>query len=219
MRKPTRRALFLGIVAGILSGLFFAQTTSYLDFGTSYIGSGHVIELLPGEVDWTNWTILVPGALFGLAFALAKIGASPRTLLYTLASTGIYAVAVHLFAWTLNSAPAIDRSLRLYTGGLIAGLFGALMLAVTLQRFAPISPRDLARTAVVGALAGVVFVWLMNEPWLCAEADGEGAGICPRFTYVFWPIAFALWQGAVGWSLAGALSQNPLLRSAAAPAP
>jgi hypothetical protein len=160
MSDQTRRTLIWSFVSAVICGLI-----SIVQFDLMYY---------------------VPGPLFGLAFALTNLTKPLRIAIYVIASSVIYVIAWNLFFMIVNdqlSIPSRDFA------GLLAGLFGALALALVTKFLAglPLKAQDEARTVILGALAGIIFVEIII--W------GVEVG---SFVLL---LAFAIWQVLVGWSL------------------
>jgi hypothetical protein len=88
----------------------------------------------------------------------------------------------------------------LLAGGIITGLIGAagLAMAANLLNRSPISLKGReagpVRAAIVGAVAGLVFTML-------GFYGGDN-------NLVFWPLAFVVWQVAVGLSISTGLRRS-----------
>lgn len=173
--KRTQLTVIVCLVSGIASGLLFS------------------IEPL-----------LVPGAVFGLLFALVNLDKKLRIIPYVIASSGIYYIALQIAVRVGNiSASDINPSseLSLIIGFLLAGLFGALALAILTQLLSslPVRFAATASTTIVGAVTGLVFY--LSIRFLSVDS---GTSLLPVL------IGYSVWQVAVGWSLTVAL-QNQLM--------
>lgn len=173
MRERMWKALGLGLVSAALSSLVII---AFLWIHNQTFPSAELLKHLL----W-YWA---PGALFGLLFAGARMRALPKVLLYALVSSAIYFGAVQIAEQLYNPSP-VNGSGNPWIAGLLAGLFGALALAIVTWLFLRISPGAIVLTAIVGAVAGgvfiVAFVWSLF------------------FVGAF--LAWALWQIPVSWAL------------------
>jgi hypothetical protein len=173
--KRTQLTVIVCLVSGIASGLLFS------------------IEPL-----------LVPGAVFGLLFALVNLDKKLRIIPYVIASSGIYYIALQIAVRVGNiSASDINSSseLSLIIGFLVAGLFGALALAILTQLLSslPVRFAATASTTIVGAVAGLVFY--LSIRFLSADS---GTSLLPVL------IGYSVWQVAVGWSLTASLQKQSM---------
>jgi hypothetical protein len=154
---------------------------------------------------WLNWINWLPGIIFGLLFAIGALEPGTpdrprRSALFALASGLAYLAAGLVFALLLLPARGDQFGMIVWVwpAGFAAGLLGALLLAVmspVLMRAADSSRGVFSRSwlpTLVGALAGVLFVWI--------SIYGE------QQILVAWPIAFSAWQIAVGLALGSRLA-------------
>jgi hypothetical protein len=154
---------------------------------------------------WLNWINWLPGIIFGLLFAIGALDPGTperprRSALFAIASGLAYLAAGLVFALLLLPARGDQFGMIVWVwpAGFAAGLLGALLLAVmspVLMRAADSSRGVFSRIwlpTLVGALAGVLFVWI--------SIYGE------QQILVAWPIAFSAWQIAVGLALGSRLA-------------
>ncbi len=161
---------------------------------------------------WLNWINWTPGVVFGILFALANVGLRAsgrmiRVVLSGIASGLIYLIAGFLFTRVyaaLDMLPSGEpRWFIEYTPGFIAGLSGALLLALSTMfligtPFATrLSVARMCQTSAIGALMGVPFVFI------CTVGPIMGTDVIAS-----WPMAFIVWQVPVGLSLAGSTERR-----------
>jgi hypothetical protein len=127
----------------------------------------------------------LPGWVFGLCYAWARMRGSWRIVLFTIGSGLIYQGAVQIYM-LMMSAGSADASIGLLPSAL-AGAFGgfALVVLTKLLSALPIGLDDELRTLVIGAVTGMIFTTLLFLP--------------PEFLWGV--LAYAIWQMPVGWSL------------------
>lgn len=141
----------------------------------------------------------VPGPVFGFLFSIVNLKKPLHIAIFVVASSIIYVITWNIFATvTANQQSIISRDF----GGFLAGLFGVLTLALLTKLLVnmPLKAQDEARTTILGAFAGILFIELMFRGFEVA--------------YLAWPMAFAVWQVSVGWSLSTSV-QKPFASQAA----
>jgi uncharacterized membrane protein YuzA (DUF378 family) len=160
MSEQTKRTLIWSLVSAIICGLI-----GFVQFDLVYY---------------------VPGPVFGFLFVIVNLTKPLRIAIFIATSSVIYIIAWNIFFLIGDTQLSIPS--RVF-GGLLAGLFGALALALLTKLLAstPIKAQDEARTIILGASAGILFIEVMFR------------GI--EVSYFAWPLAFAVWQISVGWSL------------------
>jgi hypothetical protein len=165
MSEQTKRTLIWSLVSAVVCGL-----VSFIQFDLVYY---------------------VPGPVFGFLFSIVNLTKPLRIAIFVAASGIIYIIAWNLFFIIVDDQ--LSRPSRDFAG-FLAGLFGALSLAL-LTKFlvgTPIKVQDEARTVVLGAIAGILFVELIIELMV------RGFEVA-YFAYFAWPMAFTVWQVSVGW--------------------
>jgi hypothetical protein len=148
------------------------------------------------QSDWIFW---MPGAVFGLLFAIANFQSKFQISLYTALSSAIYIGAVRIFF------KASGNDLNYYlAGGLLAGVCGALTLALITKLISKTSLTfsNEFRSTIIGGITGIAFVHIIVSS-VANDFGNEGNWSWPLF-----PIAFALWQIPVGWSLTTSIQPN-----------
>ena len=142
----------------------------------------------------------VPGPVFGFLFSIVNLRKPLRIMIFAAASSVIYIVAWNLFFRIVDDQLA--RPSRDFAG-FLAGLFGALALALFTKFLAgmPIQVHEEARTVVLGAITGILFAELIIESMFKGFEDASIA-------YFAWPMAFAVWQVSVGWSLTTSIQKQ-----------
>ena len=151
------------------------------------------------QSDWIFW---IPGAVFGILFAIANFHKKFQISLFAALSSIIYIGAVRIFFI------ASGKDLNYYlVGGFFAGAFGALTLVLSIKL---ISKTSLAisnefLSTIVGGITGIAFVQLfiygLGKPF-SSNDDWKWALI---------PVAFAVWQIPVGWLLTRSIQPNSYL--------
>ncbi|HLO13487.1 MAG TPA: hypothetical protein VK206_01570 [Anaerolineales bacterium] len=161
--------------------------------------SAIICGLMQFEFEWIFW---IPGAVFGISFALANFHRKFQIGLYIALSSVIYIGAVQIFF----KAPGTDLN-HPWAGGFLAGTFGALALAVLTKLVSKTSLvlLDEFRSTLIGGMTGVAFVQLfifgLGEPF----SNDIGKAL------VLIPVAFAVWQVPVGWLLTTSIQPNSKL--------
>jgi hypothetical protein len=201
MNPRTRllRVLVACLISGLIAGLLTASQCARAE------SDCHIAALKAFSSDpvpwtaWLHWINWLPGIVFGMFFALAALPGRSfygrRLLLYAAASAAIYVIAGLLFSIFLDVAGADEFALIvwIWPAGLSTGLLGGALLAVAARALlfsapsAAEAPPRLWLSALIGAAAGLLFVWI------CSYGEQH-----IRFA---WPLAFVLWQVLVGWSL------------------
>ena len=139
-----------------------------------------------------NLIFWVPGAVFGLSYAMANFHRPFKISLYTILSSLIYIGAVQIFFRA--SGNDLDNS---WLGGFLAGTFGAFTLSL-MTKFMSKTALDFfdeVRSTLVGAVTGIVFVQLIIFSYTQAFSDDV------TIARLLIPIAFAIWQIPVAWFL------------------
>jgi hypothetical protein len=143
----------------------------------------------------------LPGAVFGFLFSIINFTKPLRMAIFVVASSIIFIIAWNIFFLVGDTQLSIPSRVL---GGFLAGLFGALALALLTKVLAgiPIKVQEEARTAVVGALTGILFIEVIARGMALMFKGFEAAAIT-------WPLAFAVWQVSVGWSLSTSIQNQP----------
>jgi hypothetical protein len=150
---------------------------------------------------WMNWVNWLPGVVFGLLFAIATVQPAwqadgrRRIALYAACAGVIYLIAGIVFFLILSIArdDQFAAMIWVWPAGLLAGLAGGILLELAASRVlrGPSTPGGRSRRAwlppVIGALAGVIFVWM------CIYGE--------QSVMLAWPVAFVVWQVPVGLAL------------------
>jgi hypothetical protein len=202
-QRPSRlrNVLIACLVSGILAGLLSASQCRAAESDCSIAALKYYSGDAVSWTIWAHWVNWLPGVVFGLLFGIAALepNAVPRArrlVLYALASAGAYVAAGLVFSAFLAYASSDQFSLIvwIWPGGFTAGLVGAVLLAVGANRLIRkpgaadgVFLRVLL-PAIVGAVAGVTFVFL----WTYGEQQ----------ILLAFPVAFSIWQIAVGLTLA-----------------
>jgi hypothetical protein len=164
----------IGAVSGCASALMLVALTSLRLSGPLHTLSTVGIRFLPGLT-------------FGLAIAVAtRRGGIDAVRFSAVCGVIYYVVVMSTVAWTFPGR-------ELLWGGCGAAAVG---VASNVQLHTQLPPRRLVIVGVVGAVASVIFLWLIDlrNPGLLTPT-----------------IAFAVWQSAV----AAALSARPVVKYAA----
>ena len=194
------------IVACVISG----AVTGYVYIG---LGAGNAvglpITLIMGGFNYLTLPLLLqfmsPGIIFGLAFSMSAVVGNwienrPASLVRASLSVVAYTVASIItwyIAYWIVVIPYNGGLRNLIFPGAIAGLCGGFMLSLA----ALVLPKARARrvllwTTVAGAVAGILF---FLNPVLSNDLASTSGSVYP---VVAWCLSFALWQGAVGATLA-----------------
>jgi hypothetical protein len=132
-----------------------------------------------------------PGAVFGFLYAIANFHKKLEIGLYTILSGIIHIGAVLIFF------RAAGNDLNNYLiGGFLAGAFGALTLAGITRSMSQTSlgsSLDI-RSTLIGGIAGIIFIQLLRFSVVKSFDD-------VNLVQLINPIAFAIWQIPVAWSL------------------
>ena len=202
-QKPSRlrNVLISCLVSGILAGLLSASQCRTAESDCSIAALKYYSGDAVTWTIWAHWVNWLPGVVFGLLFGMAALepDAVPRArrlLLYALASAVAYVAAGLVFSAFLAYASSDQFSLIvwIWPGGFTAGLLGAVLLAIganLLIRKPGAADGVFLRVwlpAIVGAVAGVIFVFL------CTYGEQQ--------ILLAFPVAFSIWQIAVGLTLA-----------------
>jgi hypothetical protein len=193
------RVVLACVMSGLMAGLLTASQCARAE------SDCHIAALWAFSSDpvawtaWLHWINWLPGMVFGALFSMAALPWTPfyarRVLLYAGGSTAIYLIASLVFSVFLDVAGRDEFALIvwIWPAGLSAGLLGGTLLAVAARAvlFSAPSAADgtqrLWLSCVLGALAGLAFVWICSY--------GE------QHIRLAWPLAFVLWQVPVGLSL------------------
>jgi len=189
------------LVSGILAGLLSASQCQRAESDCPIAALQYLSSDAASWALWLHWVNWLPGAVFGVLFAVAALkptatGRARRVGLYALVSAAAYVVAGLVFSGFLAYASADEFRLIVWVwpAGFSAGLLGALVLAMGGNRFlrrAGSAGGMFHRSwlpALVGGIAGILFVWA------CIYGEQQ--------PLVAFPLAFSIWQIAVGLSLA-----------------
>jgi hypothetical protein len=147
----------------------------------------------------SEWIFWIPGAVFGILFAIANFHRKFQIGLYTILSSVIYIGAVRIFFKV--SGNHLNNYL---VGGFFAGAFGALTLALLTKLISKtaITSLDEFRATIIGAITGIAFVYIFSS------AMGEPFSNDANMNWVLIPIAFAIWQVPIGWLLTKSIQSN-----------
>lgn len=202
-QKPPRlrNVIIACLVSGILAGLLNASQCRSAESDCSIAVLKYYSSDPVSWTIWAHWVNWLPGVVFGALFAVAAL--EPKAverlrgvLLYALASAAAYVVAGLVFSAFLAYASSDEFSLIvwIWPGAFAAGLLGAVLLAIganLLIRNPSTASGVFSRVwlpAVVGAVAGVLFVFA------CVYGEQQ--------ILLAFPVAFSIWQIAVGLTLA-----------------
>jgi hypothetical protein len=198
-RTRTLRALLACLISGLIAGLL---TASQCWRAGADCRIAAVQALSSDPVSWTiwlHWVNWLPGLVFGFLFSLATVDWTlfpwQRVLLFASAATLSYVVAELVFAAFIEIAGADEFALVvwIWPAGFVAGGVGAALLRLASHQLLVRADRSgwsLRRdwaSAFVGALAGILFVFI--------------ALVGEQRILLAWPVAFILWQVAVGLAL------------------
>jgi hypothetical protein len=174
MSDQTKRTLIWSFVSAIVCGV-----VSFIQFDLVYY---------------------LPGPVFGFLFSVVNLRKPLRIAIFVAASSVVYIIAWNLFFNIVDDQLA--RPSRDFAG-FLAGLFGAMALALFTKFLAgmPIKVHDEARTVVLGAITGILFVELIIESMFRGFENAY-------FLYFAWPLAFAVWQVSIGWSLTTSIQKQ-----------
>jgi hypothetical protein len=139
-----------------------------------------------------NLIFWFPGVVFGFAYAITNFHRPFKIGLYMILSSIIYMGAVQICLRTAGN----DLE-TLWLGGFLAGAFGAFTLAL-ITKFISKTALDFgaeARSTVVGAITGIIFAQLILFSFTQAFSNDE------NISRLLFPVAFAIWQIPVAWSL------------------
>lgn len=152
-----------------------------------------VSALICGVFLVDNLIFWIPGAVFGLAYALANFHKPFKIGLYIILSSLIYIGAVQIFFRTAGND--FETS---WFGGFLAGAFGAFTLSLITKFMSKTALEfvDEVRSTIVGAVAGIVFVQLIIFSYT-PQAFSNNDNIARLMI----PVAFAIWQIPVAWFL------------------
>ena len=159
-------------------------------------GSAIICGLMLFAFEWIFW---IPGAVFGISFAVANFHRKLQIGLYIALSSVIYIGAVQIFF----KASGTDLN-HPWVGGFLAGAFGALTLAVLTKLISKTSLAlfDEFRSTLIGGITGIVFIQLfifgLGEPF----SNDIGKAL------VLIPAALVVWQVPVGWLLTTSIQPN-----------
>lgn len=202
-QKPSRlrNVILACLVSGILAGLLSASQCRTAEADCSIAALKYYSGDAVSVAIWAHWVNWLPGVLFGLLFGIAALepnaaSRARRLALYALVSAAAYVAAGLVFSAFVAYASSDQFSLIvwIWPGGLSAGLLGALMLGVGANRLIRNPGAEdgiFSRVwlpAIVGAVAGVIFVFL------CTYGEQQ--------IMLAFPVAFCIWQIAVGLTLA-----------------
>lgn len=202
MKSQALKTALLCAISGIACGLMTASQCTSLasNCRVAALGQDHSLTI------WLHWVNWAPGLLYGLLFAVVNVAQdrpdrNRRIALYGVASALIYVLAGLIFSPAAAAASENYNVTVLFIGGAVTGLIGAMLLALSenlLTRppvnFKLLDVRLLA-AAMVGALAGLAFT-------IVAFSGIDNI-------LVFWPIAFVIWQVAVGVSISMGVQLMP----------
>lgn len=198
-RTRALRSLVACLLSGLTAGLLAASQCWQAESDCRIAALQALSSDPVAWTAWLHWVNWLPGAVFGLFFALAAMDWTPfhgrRVLLYVLASAGAFIVAETVFAafLELGSADELALVVWIWPAGFVAGGLGAALLRLASNwLLGPAGPPrwSLHRDWVpmfVGSLAGILFVFI--------------ALIGEQRILLAWPIAFIAWQVAVGLAL------------------
>jgi hypothetical protein len=146
-----------------------------------------------------EWILWLPGAVFGILFAIANFDKKLQIGLCTALSSAIYIGAVRLFFAVAGND--LDHS---WIGGFLAGAVGALGLALLTKLIGktPLALLNEFRTTLIGGITGVAFVQIFVSA--LANAFGNNTNI----SWVLILAAWAVWQVPVGWLLTKSIQSN-----------
>ena len=199
--SQTRKTIVLCLLSGIACGVLTASQCASLENNcrVAAVSPDHSWSI------WLHWVNWAPGLLFGILFSVVNVpqgrtDRAQRIALYSAASGLIYLIAGLIFSPAAAAASENYNLAVLFIAGAVTGLIGALLLAISghvLTRppvdFKAGDVRPLA-AAIVGALAGLLFTAV-------GFYGGDG-------NLIFWPLAFAIWQVAVGISISLSLQRK-----------
>jgi hypothetical protein len=139
-----------------------------------------------------NLIFWLPGAPFGILYAIANFHRKRQVGLFTVVSSILYIVAVQIFFRAAGS-----NGENLWLGGFLAGAFGAFTLSLLTKLMSKTSLRviDEVRSTLVGAIMGIIFVRLVIFSYGQAFSNGV------TLARLLLPVAFASWQIPVAWLL------------------
>ena len=158
-----------------------------------------VISAIICGIPLFEWILWIPGAVFGLLFAIANFNKIWQIGLYTMLSSTIYIGAVRLFFAVAGND--LDHS---WIGGFLAGAVGALALALVTKRIGktPLALLNEFRTTLIGGITGVAFVQIFVSALVNAFSDSTNISL------VSIVVAWAVWQVPVGWLLTTSIESN-----------
>ncbi len=145
---------------------------------------------------WVSW---VPGAVFGILFAIANFRSKFQIGLFTILSSTVYIGAVRIFF--MDAGNDLDYYLA---GGFFAGAFGALTLALLTKLISKtlLVFSNEFRSTIIGGITGIAFVqiflWGLGKPF---SNDNN-------MSWVLIPVAFAVWQIPIAWLLTRSIQPN-----------
>ncbi|GEM_PF-5165362 len=198
--SQTAKTIILCTISAIVCGLLFAPIVANFQ---KYTDSMSIIE------DWRFW---LQGAIFGLMFSMVNVRGILR-IAYAFSSRAIYVVTAVIFLQTGGLGGDYGLFNNSFRGGMLAGAFGAVALAVltkvlsrTAMRF-----RDELITSISGAMTGVPFYIIIFYGllylWNYFNSDNSVVGsyfasAIPAF------LAFWFWQIPVAWRLTTTLQKQ-----------
>ena len=146
-----------------------------------------------------EWILWLPGAVFGILFAIANFHKKLQIGLYTALSSTIYIGAVRLFFAVAGND--LDHS---WVGGFLAGAVGALALALVTKLIGkiPLALLNEFRTTLIGGITGVAFVQIF------ISALGNAFSNSTNISFVLIVVAWTVWQVPVGWLLTTSIQTN-----------
>ncbi|MFH1184874.1 MAG: hypothetical protein V1755_07530 [Chloroflexota bacterium] len=201
MQSRTWKTVILCAVSGILCGLMTAAQCGQAESGCQVAPVQSLFsDPAPWSI-WLHWVNWLPGVVFALLFAIAtaqpvsQAGGRGRIALFAACAGVIYLIAGIVFFLILSVAreDQFAAIIWVWPAGLLAGLAGGILLELTVDRVLrePLTSSGRPRRAwlppVIGALAGVIFVWI------CIYGE--------QTIMLAWPLAFIIWQVPVGLAL------------------
>lgn len=158
-----------------------------------------------------NLIFWFPGIPFGILYAIVNFQRKWQIGLYTIFSSIIYVGAVQIFLRTAGN----DLE-TFWLSGFLAGAFGGLTLSL-MTKFMSKTALDFSDeiwSTLVGGATGIVFVWLIIFSYT------QGFGNDENIARLLIPVAFAIWQIPVAWSLTiSTQPHNPVLEDESRNAP
>jgi len=147
----------------------------------------------------TEWIFWIPGAVFGILFAIANFRRKSQIGLFTVLSSIIYIGAVRIFF----KASGNHGDFYL-VAGFLAGAFGGLTLALLTKLISKTAITFLNefRSTIIGGITGIAFVQIFSS------AIGDPFSNDANMNWVLIPIAFAVWQVPIGWFLTKSIQPN-----------